>query len=361
MISDDEYLERVVAGIQQATNDAAEVNWNEIINGRQFDVVVRFTLASLRYLVLFEVKNRKRKAEAEDLDAFVTKSRDQKANKAVFVNVAGYQSGAQIIAERHGIELFTVNFDHNIAELPSTATHIVTIKKDAPPEPPTISISGPALVINILDVKLYFTDGKEYDLPSEATQLEYYLAKTTFPNGQALEPTLVQKIGQPNIELGEERVKIVKIRLPKVVTPPDDYYFPAGKLNKIKCTIRLTEVRLLSGNTRIEPTALQHPVIYKNALTKEELVFRLDQLPLGDRHIKVGSFYMAMHPLMYYYCEKVEHELVTWILVESFQNGEKIQGKFTQKIKYANLYITVRDKKTLERLQRRLADYCSLS
>jgi hypothetical protein len=42
MISDDEYLERIVAGIQDITSQDADVTWNEMINGRQFDVVVRF-------------------------------------------------------------------------------------------------------------------------------------------------------------------------------------------------------------------------------------------------------------------------------------------------------------------------------
>ncbi|MDM7930031.1 hypothetical protein [Blastomonas fulva] len=50
MISDDEYLERIVAGIHAVTTEAADVTWNETINGRQFDVVVRFVVGTLRYL-----------------------------------------------------------------------------------------------------------------------------------------------------------------------------------------------------------------------------------------------------------------------------------------------------------------------
>ena len=37
MISEDEYLERVVAGIHAASSADADVCWNEVINGRQFD------------------------------------------------------------------------------------------------------------------------------------------------------------------------------------------------------------------------------------------------------------------------------------------------------------------------------------
>ena len=111
MITDDEYLERVVAAIHAVTSDGAQVTWNEVIGGRQFDVTVRFTIGTLRYLVVIEVKNRNRPASASDLDGFVLKARDQNANKSVFVTAAGFQEGAKRVALRHGVDLFTVTFD----------------------------------------------------------------------------------------------------------------------------------------------------------------------------------------------------------------------------------------------------------
>jgi hypothetical protein len=147
MIRSDEYLERVVAGIQSVTTDSAEVTWNEIINGRQFDVVVRFTLGRLRYVVVIEVKNRSRKAEAAELDAFVTKARDQNANKSVFVTAAGFQDGAKVVAKRHGIDLFTVTFDDDTPTLPLQGVFVVSRKPGAPPGgPPSVSFGAPTLV-----------------------------------------------------------------------------------------------------------------------------------------------------------------------------------------------------------------------
>src|SRR3546814_15284430 len=122
MISDDEYLERIVAGIHVVTMEGAEVIWNEKINGRQFDVVVRFQVGTLRYLVLIEVKNRSRKVTAEHIESFVTKARDQNASKTVVVSAAGFQSGAVLVAERHGVDLFTVTFDESKIRLPSEMT-----------------------------------------------------------------------------------------------------------------------------------------------------------------------------------------------------------------------------------------------
>jgi restriction endonuclease len=359
MISEDEYLERVVAGIQAATHDAADVQWNEIINGRQFDVVVRFTLASLRYLVLFEVKNRKRKASAEDLDAFVTKSRDQNANKAVFVNVAGFQSGSKTVAKKHGIELFTVHFDRNRADLSPSLSGVVFKNHEAPIEPPNLSISEPQPVLQLVNVKLIFVNGKSYKMPNESTQVNYYMNKTVFHDGSPL-GTAMDPFGYAKIEEGEELIDSVKFDPPRMIVPPDDYYFPAGDLKEIQCRIKLIEAKMLSGNILIDPSAFGNPVIYKNALTEEELEFTLDQLPLGGESVEPGSFYMQIHPLMYYHCDKVEGDLVTWSMIESFQNGQMSRATFIQKTKYAVHFIPVRDKVTVSRLKRRLVDYRSL-
>ncbi len=43
MIPDSEYVERIVKGIHALNNPDATVDWNVEIEGRQFDVVMRFT------------------------------------------------------------------------------------------------------------------------------------------------------------------------------------------------------------------------------------------------------------------------------------------------------------------------------
>src|SRR5258705_11463868 len=101
-------FERVVAAIHVAENVGATVVWNDHINGRQFDVTIRFKFQFYEYLVLIECKNQKFPVKAEDIDAFVTKSRDAGANKAIVVSGSGFQSGAKTIADKHNIELFTL-------------------------------------------------------------------------------------------------------------------------------------------------------------------------------------------------------------------------------------------------------------
>lgn len=157
MIRDDEYLERIVAGIHAVTTTGADVTWNEKINGRQFDVVVRFKLGTLRYLVLAEVKNKTRKAEASDIDAFVNKARDQNANKAVFVTAAGFQDGAVAVAKRHSVDIFTVTYDDELPCVPETANWILSFIDILPKDIlPTVSFGEPHLIANIENITLLY-------------------------------------------------------------------------------------------------------------------------------------------------------------------------------------------------------------
>lgn len=50
-------FERIIAAIEIATNRGATVTWDEDIDGRQFDVAVRFTNGPHQYLTLIECKD----------------------------------------------------------------------------------------------------------------------------------------------------------------------------------------------------------------------------------------------------------------------------------------------------------------
>src|SRR6267378_3017972 len=101
-------FERVVAAIHMAETKGATVTWNEDINGRQFDVAIRFRFQFYDYLVLIECKDWNRPIKVEKVDAFVTKTKDAGAHKAVMVSSSGFQVGARRVAKEHNIELFTL-------------------------------------------------------------------------------------------------------------------------------------------------------------------------------------------------------------------------------------------------------------
>lgn len=190
MIPDDEFLERIVAGVHAVADSEADVAWNQHINGRQFDVVVRFKRGPLSYFVLVEVKNKKRKATAEDLDAFVTKARDQNANKAVFVTAAGFQSGALEVAHRHGIDLFTITFPEDEFDLPENLHFQLNVEAENPTEIPYIKHTGREVINAFEQICLVYKSGARFEMPDEPSQMDYYLRTTLLKDGSSLDDVL---------------------------------------------------------------------------------------------------------------------------------------------------------------------------
>lgn len=357
MISDDEYLERVVAGIQEVSTEGAEVRWNEELNGRQFDVVVRFKMGALRYLVLIEVRNRTRKASAEHLEAFATKASDQNANKAVFVTVAGFQSGAIEVAKRHGIELFTLTFDEKNIRPMHDATWIWTRNPRAPKDAkPEFEIGEPELIANIENISLTYVDGSLGDMPYEQSQMNYYVKKAKLSDGRTLE-SVVATMPIAEVKLGETSTAEYCFDPPVQIVPPDEYFFRGGMLKAIRVKVSGRLGRAMRGNVRIDPNVMTSPVVYKNAITGEETHFAIESLPLNFECVSSGRFYFTVCPLAYFYCDAIKGTVVHWVLVETFQTGRLVQAMTKQEIKYSSHYIPVVDKKIISRLQARLEDY----
>src|SRR5689334_8471344 len=111
-----ERFERIVAAIHAAQHKGAEVIWNEDIDGRQFDVVLRFKFGFYDYLTLIECKDHKKPVEVGEIDAFVTKKADAKASKAIMVSSSGFQSRARDVAKKHGIKLYTLEYIQQVPE-----------------------------------------------------------------------------------------------------------------------------------------------------------------------------------------------------------------------------------------------------
>lgn len=351
MITPDEYLERVVAGIHSVTSEGAHVTWNSVINGRQFDVVVQFSLGTLQYLVLVEVKNRTRRASASDLEAFTLKARDQLASKAVFVSAAGFQSGAIEVAKRHGVDLFTVKFDEDNLGLSPSMSFLTITKKDKIGEAPHWSMDDASKVNFLERICLVYADGRTFDVPDEPTQSLYY-AQSQLSDGRSLHQ-LLQEIPIPEAEIGQ--IQKLDFKLASLeISPPDEYFFPKGIVVTLRVDVATRLGRQVRGNIRFEPSMLSAPVLYTNEITGQALQFPPHSLPLGHSRVAVGAYYFCLHPLRYYHCDAIEADLVTWTLVESFQNGQLFQAVLKQSIDYSPYFIPVKHKSILRRLEGRL-------
>ena len=63
--------------------------------GRQFDVTIRFRKGLYEYLTVVECKDYEKAIPVEKVEAFVTKSADVHAHRAVMASTSGFQEGAQ--------------------------------------------------------------------------------------------------------------------------------------------------------------------------------------------------------------------------------------------------------------------------
>jgi len=101
-------FEKFVAAINKVQTVGAEVTWNNKIEGRQFDVTIKFQHGHYNYLTVIECKNVKRAVHISMIESFITKSRKVNANKAIMVSASGFQTGAIKCADDEGIDLFTL-------------------------------------------------------------------------------------------------------------------------------------------------------------------------------------------------------------------------------------------------------------
>jgi len=105
-------FEKKAFEIQKSLSAAnADVKYSDSIYGndsktnRQIDISIRSRVGSYSVLIVVECKDHKIPVDITDVDRFVTKVRDVRANKGVMISAKGFTEAAQNAAEQHGIDL----------------------------------------------------------------------------------------------------------------------------------------------------------------------------------------------------------------------------------------------------------------
>ncbi len=333
-------LERLVAAMHHAESTGALVTWNDEINGRQFDVTVRFKFGLHSYLTVIECKDYSSKVSVDKVDAFVTKARDVNANKAVLISSRGFQSGCFPVAERHGIQLLVLSetTDTSIPELVERFTPGLNIYDVCFRKP----CSGGTIKFEDWGGRLSYLMNHSKLVSSERERT---------PNQFVYEWQLTQ----PSINLDKE----TRVELP--LQSGSQLCEPYGQAVPVTAMLFTCSFMELAIPTQPMPDnhvlqGVRTRVELRDVSGKVHHSARLGDLPLGyDSPVQSGQFYELPSMFNRYYCEKIEGDLVTWTLVESYQHGHLIQAKFTQKIKYSSHYVQVTDSKILERLKEMLA------
>lgn len=334
-------FEKVVAAIQSKYSPNCIVKWNDEINGRQFDVSLRFKVGLHDYLTLIECKKIEKPLPVDKVDAFVTKIRDAKANKGIIVSSSGFQSGAIEVAKRHGIDLFTLK---EVLQIPAEIQKAISI--------PTFYMFEMAFVSDKLQL---------HPFPSKDNEIRYWIEKTTMRscNGiQSLKDFLqlnnadFKKAASDKIQDGEIDFPIgTKIFLPN--------FFEGTNVKKFRFKYKIQEGLLYSG-PMIDPYLLRR--INTDYEFTDVITGGKEKIPIKDAicqphdSLVEGKFYRDLLLGFSYYIDEIADDMLTVYLVESYQHGSFIQSVFKQEKSEAKSLSTITDKNEIRRLGKLLRD-----
>jgi hypothetical protein len=94
-------------------------------------------------------------------------------------------------------------------------------------------------------------------------------------------------------------------------------------------------------------------------MTGEKITQPLLIVPLGiGTTLKSGKYYAQEFPPKYYYVDLVKNGTAFIYLVESFQNGQLLQGKMSGRVDdVSKYYVEVKEPETIRRLATRLRKF----
>lgn len=314
------------------------MSWNDTIQGRQFDVTVRFKFGLHNYLTVIECKDKGSKVPVSEVDAFVTKARDVNANNAVMVSSKGYQSGCIPVAERHGVRL-------------------LILSETAGPQLDQL-IRQVVPMVKISDIRFDRSGGgSAYELEGVGGKLTYLVHNTKL-HWRGADFTVDQVINEWLAKPESQSFVTNEIRVPfadvATVDVPNEeafqakaLWFSVERVNGFSADGPAFDPHIMQSlSTDIELRSVDGSLVHKLKLSDVKFGF--------DTEFEVGKFYA--NPILHinYYCEKLEGDLIHFTMLESYQHGMLMQAEFSAKRDKAKGYVKITDKRTVEHLQRML-------
>lgn len=356
-----EKFERVVAAIHLAQAKGATVTWNEQIDGRQFDVVIRFKFQFYDYVVLIECKDQKSRVKASAVESFVTKSKDAKADKAIIVSSSGFQEGARKVARNHKVELFTLSQVNHAEELLTDRVISVLILQ---PIGFRKSVSESILLLP--------KDNRSDDLilfSQDTNKLAYEVNNTVLSDfggmsagelirifAQQLVPYEIPgmpRFPESSVSRATETQQFHEFTLPMGTKA----IFPDGKevaVSHLLFAYWMDKGRLMRP-TIVDPTiytGLGVKYAYTNELTSQSTLIDPMTLPFGvDNTFEAGKFYTQPALKFSYYCEDANETDATIVLVESYQHGQLVQARFKVPVAQATHYAEITNKEEIAQVK----------
>jgi len=336
-------FERIVAAIHAVEADGAKITWNDKINGRQFDVTIRFRKFNYDFLVVIECKDYTDPVPAEKVDALVTKSRDANADKAIMIAANGFQSGCITVAAKHNITLISLTTlqrsAEELAKSFSPVLHLSDFRFSTPDTP-----SGILVLPDEIGVMRSLLRDFRVEFKGESISPEELISRH-------------QKEAQKQATSGLTTYTINLPKGSKLIHPN------TGGIDEVATFSYDQQLMTESGITGLEyysnePSLSKDIFEMKDAVTGETRLVDTSRIYLGfDTQVEVGKFYVNPNLGFSYYVEKIIGELVTYVLVESYQLGNLMQTTYEQDIQYSDQFVKIIDKVEIERLTGMLNKY----
>ncbi len=331
-------FERIVAAVHAMEEGGATVTWNDVINGRQFDVTIRFKKAGYDFLVVIECKDYANAVPAEKIDALVTKARDAHADKAIMVAANGFASGAKTVAARHNVTILSMS----------------SISKDAEElgrsMSPVLLLSGVRFEVDSVTPELVVIS----DDPRQMRSVMRH-TKVIGPDIDENVEVIVEDMRGEIQSASTSETQTFAIWLPKDtwMTHPNfpDHRTPIKKI--LVDHVLITEADLANYNYFSNDPIISPDILkIEDELSGDSRFIDTSTLEHGfDTKIEPGHFYLNPNLGNSYYVESIDDEIVTYYVVESYFRGGLIQAKYTQDIQYSSQFVPIRDETEINRLR----------
>lgn len=326
-------FEQIVASIHSCLGDAnAKVEKNAKVDGREFDLLITFSQLGYQYLTAIECKDYL--VPVKEVEAFTTKSRRIKANKAVLVSSVGFQSGAVTVAHEEGLDLLVV--------------------KESDEWPSALIKHGEQEALSITNVRLLLKGGSSvYRFPTTPSALTYYVRHSRLRAKNrtvTIEELIDERVRQRTLETFSEKITLDhRIDKGEVIEVP---HLSPITAHKIAFDVQLTTALNVAFGG-FDPELAPRKFELRNVLTGEINYLDEGNLWIGfDTNYEVGKFYTDPFKNMNYYCEQNDGAKIKLILVESYQHGSLIQAAMTVISSEKKKVIEVTDKLEVARLTR---------
>jgi hypothetical protein len=331
-------FERLVAALHYTLSPSgATIEWGERIDGREFDVTIRFTQPPYRYLTTIECKDYI--VPVGNVEAFVIKARGVKANKAVIVSSVGFQAGAIKVAAEHGIDLYILEESANW------------------PDSLKVISEKPALALS--DLALLREGEVVHRFPNGSGPLNYFVHHVmVHESGERHTLNAVVMRERSKWEVDTSAAAQERLVLFETASAEIPFLDPLS-ITAISFKVQITSALALDTGG-LDPAVLPPLFNFRNAITREQQQISATDLWIGfDTEIGADSFYYNPFLGFVYYCVGVTEGVAEYVLVESYQHGSLFQAALTQDIKYGKYFLAVTDESEIRRLHRMLDTFKS--